>query len=694
MLSYYFIEENYMFYTPSNCLKSFGIAVAGLLLCQSTHPSSVSAAGHDGNTLQYLKSLSIEELLQAEITSVSKKTESLFTAAAAVTVITQEDIERSGARSIPEALRMVPGLDVSNIDASRYAIGARGFNEYFETKLLVLIDGRSMYTPLYSGVYWNSFDMVMQDIDRIEVIKGPGATVWGANAVNGVINIITKDSSETHGGLVSATVGNFDQPDISIRYGGEVGEKSDYRIYAKGYDRDNFDSIHTGDAYDSSKSLRTGFRVDHQHSVNDSLSFQGEIYDGEADAEVVLTGYLSPPFVRVTRDTETYTGGHLLGSWEHRISESANTTLQAYYDRSDRDSIVAEEERDTLDIDFKNQLLLWERHDVVWGAGYRWSKDNLKGSVTTAFSPESRTDELWSTFIQDDINVISDFAWVTLGTKLEHNDYTGFEVQPSIRFRLQPDPKQLIWAAVSRAVRTPSRAESDVEINLGAMGGENGGISVLRLEGSEELDSETLVAYELGYRWQPQHSLSFDIATFYNVYDEIRTIEPQGAPYFESNDMPVMVFPSEFDNKAEGDAYGLEVQSSWQPVDSLKLIGSYSFIDLDLTYKSSSVRAGRPYSNDDYAPSHQFQLRSYWDLTSDLALNSELYYESSIGDGAIDSYVRFDTQLSWQALDNLRLTLGGENLFGSSHQEFFNSQSNIVASEVPRTYWMKATCWF
>lgn len=683
-----------MFFSPVNCVKSFGIVVAGLLLSHAALPSSVSAAGHDGNALQYLKSLSIEELLQAEITSVSKKSESLFTAAAAVTVITQEDIERSGARSIPEALRMAPGLDVSSIDASRYAIGARGFNEYFETKLLVLIDGRSMYTPLYSGVYWNSFDMVMQDIDRIEVIKGPGATVWGANAVNGVINIITKNSSETHGGLVSATVGNFDQPDISVRYGGEIGEKSDYRIYAKGYDRSNFEGITSDDAYDSSKSLRTGFRVDHQQSVNDAVSFQGEIYDGEADAEVVLTGYLAPPFVRDTRDTETYSGGHLQGSWEHRISESANTTLQMYYDRSDRDNIVAVEERDTLDIDFKNQLLLAKRHDVVWGAGYRWSSDDLEGSVTTEFYPKSRTDELWSTFVQDDINVVSDLAWITLGTKLEHNDYTGVEVQPSIRFRLQPDPKQVIWAAVSRAVRTPSRAESDVEVNLGTMAGESGSLSVLRLEGSDNFDSETLVAYELGYRWQPKNSLSFDVATFYNNYDKIRTIEPKGAPYVDFSGLPVLVIPSEFDNEAEGDAYGLELQSSWQPIDSLKLIGSYSFIDLDLTYKPSSVRAGRPYSNDEFAPSHQFQLRSYWDLTSHLALNSEFYYVSSLGDGAIDSYLRFDTQLSWQALDNLRLTLGGENLFGSSHQEFFNSQSNIVASEVVRTYWLKATFWF
>ncbi|BHH82002.1 TonB-dependent receptor plug domain-containing protein [Desulforhopalus sp. 52FAK] len=684
-----------MRYKSVHYLMSFGAVAALSLVSQLVvMPANAAATGNDGDAIQYLKSLSIEDLLQAEITSVSKKTESLFTAAAAVTVITQEDIERSGARSIPEALRMVPGLDVSNIDASRYAIGARGFNEYFETKLLVLVDGRSMYTPLYSGVYWNSLDMVMQDIDRIEVIKGPGATVWGANAVNGVINIITKDSSETHGGMVSATVGNFDQPDISVRYGGAIGEKTDYRIYAKGYERSHFDGLTTDDANDASSSLRTGFRLDKQQSGDDTFSFQGEVFDGEADAEVVLTGYLSSPFVRITEATETYSGGHLLGSWEHRISETANTTVQIYYDRSDRDSIVATEKRDTLDFDFKNQLQLFDDHDVVWGAGYRWTQDELEGSVTTDFSPESRTDELWSTFIQDDINVVTDFAWVTLGTKLEHNDYTGFEVQPSIRFRLQPDPKQLIWAAVSRAVRTPSRAESDVEVNLGTTTDGKGNLAVLRLEGSDDFESETLIAYELGYRWQPQRSLSFDVATFYNDYDEIRTIEPQMSPYVDLDGIPVYVMPSEFDNKAEGESYGIEIQSTWQPIDSVKFIGSYSYIELELTHSSNSARAGQSFASEEYAPTHQFQLRNYWDLFPSLSLNSELYYVSSLGKGEIDSYLRFDTLLSWQALDNLGLTIGAENLFGSSHQEFFNSQSNIVASEVPRTYWMKATCWF
>ncbi|MFT5697447.1 MAG: iron complex outermembrane receptor protein [Desulforhopalus sp.] len=675
------------------CLESVRIAFVLLLASQISLSTTAYAVDGQEETLQYLKSLSIEDLLQAEITSVSKKAESLFTAAAAITVITQEDIERSGARSIPDALRMVPGLDVSSIDGSRYAIGSRGFNEYFETKLLVLIDGRSMYTPLYSGVYWNALDTVMPDIDRIEVIRGPGATVWGANAVNGVINIITKNSADTQGGIVSAIVGNYDQPDISTRYGGRLGEKTTYRIYAKGYDRSNFDGLASEDAHDSSRSLRTGFRLDSKQSADDTLSLQGEVYDGDADAEVVLTGYLQPPFVRTTKGTETFNGGHVLGLWEHKYSEHSNSALQLYYDRTERDSTVAQEVRDTLDLDFKNQLSLWRNHDIVWGAGYRWTQDDIDGTITTAFEPESKSDDVWSTFIQDDINIVDDFAWITLGTKLEHNDYSGFEVQPSVRFRLQPDPKQLIWAAVSRAVRTPSRAETDVAVNLGTMVDGQGNVGVQRLEGSDSFDSETLIAYELGYRWQVKQSLSFDIAAYFNDYDEIRTIEPQ-APYYELGVSPVLVIPAAFDNEAEGEAYGFELQSTWQPVESLKFIGSYSFIDLTLEHTSGSAHAGQPLTSEDYAPNHQFQLRNYWDLRSDLALNTEFYYVSDLGGGEIDSYFRIDMQLSWQALDNMRLTMGGENLFGPSHQEFFNARSNIVASEVPRTYWLKATFWF
>ncbi|PHR27091.1 MAG: TonB-dependent receptor [Desulfotalea sp.] len=676
------------------CKDSVGVALVFLLMSQIISPTAVSAVCCQRETLRYLKGLSFEDLLQAEITSVSKRSESLFTAAAAVSVITAEDIERTGVRSIPEALRMVPGLDVSSIDGSRYAIGSRGFNEYFETKLLVLVDGRTMYTPLYSGVHWNSLDIVMQDIKRIEVIRGPGATVWGSNAVNGVINIITKNSSDTQGGFLSVSIGNFDQPDVSARYGGTLNESVTYRLYAKGYDRAPFDGLETEDAHDSSRSLRAGFRIDSQPSSHNIMSLQGGGFDGEADFEAILTGYLSPPFIRTAGVTETYSGGHILGSWEHRFSDQSNTTLQVYYDRGDRNNVIFTEARDTIDIDFKNQLSIWDNHDIVWGAGYRWTHDDLQGTVTISFDPASNSDQLWSTFLQDDINIVDDFAWVTLGTKLEHNDYTGLEVQPSIKLRLQPTPNQLIWAAVSRAVRTPSRVEADVSVNLGTKVDGQGNLVVQRLEGSDSFDSEILIAYELGYRWRVRRSLSFDVTTYFNDYDKLRTLEPQNKTYYESGETAYLVMPARFENEAQGESYGIEIQSTWQPLDNLKFMGSYSYIDLNLDFKSGSALAGKKLKSGEYAPRHQFKLRYYWDLRPDISLNSELYYVSDIGAGEIDSYIRIDMQLSWQASDSLRFTLGGENLFGPTHQEFFNSLSNIVASEVPRIYWFKTTFWF
>ena len=282
-------------FTQSSCKGSFfpscNFIALSLLICSLAAPCHAQQTSMDSETLDYLKSLSIEDLLKTTVTSVSKKSESLFYTAAATTVITQEDIERTGARSIPEALRMVPGLDVASIDGSRYAIGSRGFNEVFETKLLVLIDGRSMYTPLFSGVNWQTLDTIMEDIERIEVIRGPGATVWGANAVNGVINIITKNSDDAQGTLISATVGNIEQPVVALRHGGRFSNSTSYRVYAKGFNRNNYEHLQGGNANDESRSLRTGFRMDSELSAHDTFSIQSEVYSGEADVEALLSTY-------------------------------------------------------------------------------------------------------------------------------------------------------------------------------------------------------------------------------------------------------------------------------------------------------------------------------------------------------------------------------------------------------------------
>ena len=682
-------------------------SVFSILLPLCTFGNSVAQTQQpEDATLLYLKGLSIEELLQTQITSVSKKSEQLFNVAAAVTVITQEDIERSGALNIPEALRLVPGLQVAQLDGSRYAISSRGFNEYFANKLLVLIDGRSVYTPLFSGVYWNAQDTMLEDVERIEVIRGPGATVWGANAVNGVINIITKNSEDTQGGLVTTKVGDYIQPEVSARYGGQIDDKTTYRIFAKGFHQKDYKDPEGGDARDAWESIRTGFRADRSHTDKDTLSFQAEVYDNEADIRSDLANIGTPGWTE-TNGTEKYNGGHVLTTWQHRFNDTSDIDLQFYYDYTWRDQVVAEESRDTIDLEFKHHWDPAGSHDIVWGLGYRWTSDDIDSTQYVSFDPDSRSDNLWSAFIQDDINLIPETFWITLGSKFEHNDYSGFEIQPSARARYKPTERQTIWGAVSRAVRTPSRAEHDFTAYLG-----NGSVNIMvpapsppfppgmtlpltvpanaYVYGTDDFDSEELIAYELGYRWQASDALSFDLATFYNVYDNLRTLE-DGSPIISLNP-PSVIIPAYVGNGLEGNTYGFELQGTWQATDTLKIIAAYSLIDFDLEYKDPALR-GNSISDEQLTPQQQFQIRSYLDLPHNLSLDAELYYVDKLEDRDIDSYLRFDLQLSWQAKDNFRVSVGAENLFDSGHQEFPERQ-DILPSEIPQQFWLKASYTF
>lgn len=645
-------------------------------------------------TLQYLKSLSIEELLQTQITSVSKKSEQLFNVAAAVTVITQDDIQRAGAQSIPEALRLAPGLQVAQIDSSRYAVSSRGFNEYFANKLLVLIDGRSVYTPLFSGVYWNAQDTMIEDIERIEVIRGPGATVWGANAVNGVINIITRNSADTQGGLLTATYGDYIKPLISARFGDRLDDQTTYRLFAKGFKRENFEKPDSDDdAHDAWESLRTGFRMDRRHTDRDTLSLQAEVYDNEADITSELPN-LTTTGRTTTEGTEDYNGGHLLATWEHRYSVKSTIDLQFYYDHTRRDQVVAEETRDTLDLEFKHHWDPDGAHDLVWGLGYRWTHDDIDGTTYVSFSPDSTHDDLFSAFLQDDLTIVDDTFWITLGSKVEHNDYSGFEVQPSLRLRYKPDERQILWAAVSRAMRTPSRSEQDFTAFLGNSTTVIGPPPTLVpisawLHGDDDFDSEELIAYEIGYRWQASDTLTFDLATFYNDYDDLRTID--AASPVITLFPPSVTLPSSLGNGLEGNTYGLELQTTWQATDRIRITAAYSLIEFDLNYKDPLLQDSG-FSEEELTPQQQFQLRGSLDLSHNLFLDTELYYVDELAD-RIDDYWRFDLQLSWQASENLRLTVAGENLFDSAHQEF-PVRDDVLPSEIPQQFWIKATYCF
>src|SRR4051812_6669490 len=458
--------------------------------------------------------MDLADLMKITVTSVSKRPEKLSDAAAAIYVITGEDIRRAGATSIPEALRLAPGLEVARQDSHTWAISSRGFNDEFANQLLVLIDGRSVYTPLFAGVYWDVQDLPLEDINQIEVIRGPGASLWGANAVNGVINITTKRARDTQGLLVTGGGGNEEIGFGSLRYGGKIGDDMFYRVYAKYLDRDDSALPNGSDANDNWSMWRGGFRWDWQATDENLLTLQGDIYTGELN-QTVLVPTLTAPFAEFLQDKVHVGGGNLLGRWNHRFSDSSELAFKAYYDRTERDRVVFSETRDTFDLDLQHRFQLGGWNDIIVGLGYNLTADSLDNTFAVSFDPRHRTDSLYSGFVQDEIELIQDQLRLTLGTKLEHNDYTGWEVQPNARLSWSITKKQTAWFAASRAISTPSRAEDDIRINRlaippGIVGPVPGLVSQF---GSRDMDSKELIAFELGYRIQPHERVTFDLAT-------------------------------------------------------------------------------------------------------------------------------------------------------------------------------------
>lgn len=631
-----------------------------------------------------LTEMTIEELMNIEITSVSKRPEKLSEVSAAVFVITNEDIRRSGATSIPEALRMAPGIEVARIDANKWAISSRGFSDLYSSKLLVLIDGRSVYSPLFSGVYWDVQDTLLEDIDRIEVIRGPGATIWGANAVNGVINIITRSAKYTQGWLVTAGAGTEEQGFTGLRYGGTSGEDSFYRVYAKYFNRDD-GTLPSGDeGSDEWDALRAGFRFDRQISDNNSFSVMGDIYDGDS-GQTLTTPDSNPLSMRTFEDTIKIRGGNILARLEHMISDGSEMALQLYYDRTERESNSLEEIRNTFDIDFNHCFPLGDRFDIIWGLGYRYTTDRTDGSFAVVYDRDSRHDDLFSAFIQGEITLVEERLSMICGSKFEHNDYTGFEYQPSLRFLWTPSDHHSIWTSVSRAVRTPARSNHDIRINTAILPGN----MVMSILGDNDFDSEELLAYELGYRFIPTDRISIDIAAFYNTYDNLMTNEP-GTPFFETNPAPPhLVIPLYMDNRMNGDTYGVEVAAKWAITDCWKIKAGYSFLQIQLHADASSGATG-PEDAEGNSPHNRFNLLSCLDLPYGLEFDQSLYYADNLPGMNVKNYIRVDVRLGWHPTDGIDLSICGQNLFDSRHPEFGDS-GGVTATEVERSVYGKVT---
>jgi iron complex outermembrane receptor protein len=639
---------------------------------QPAAPAARPAVEPNGTDLTQLP---LEDLMNVDVTSVSKKKQSIGDAPAAVSVISADDISRSGYSTIPDLLRLAPGVDVGQINSFTWGIGVRGLNDEFANKLLVLQDGRSLYTPLFGGVYWDTVDYVLEDLDRIEVIRGPGATLWGADAVDGVINITSKDSRDTQGWLLSLRGSNEDS-DFSVRYGGRLSDDTTYRVYLKAKYTNEFDDARGDSAGDDWYGLRGGFRIDKHPSDDDTFTLQGDVGDNRIRQPTVVT--LPGASVQtVTTMGRTDASGNLLGRWEHRSGDDSDFSLQVYYDYLKVDPQVYDYQQNTFDIDFHHRFKIGQGNEVSWGLGYRLIGSDISATPGLTGFPPTRNDNLFSAFVQDTLTLQPEKWFLTIGSKFEHNDYTGFEVEPSARLLWKPDKQNSVWAAVSRAVSTPSRVEENARVVY-----QTGGTGI-DLASNPNQKSEELVAFELGYRTQPVKDVSIDIAAFYNKYDRLRS-EHAGAPISISP----LIIPVTWENDVAGDTFGGEVSATVRLSETWRLQGSYSLLD---------ARFGSPDPGDlstasgyaGSAPRNQAQIHSYLDLTRDLQLNVGLSYVGRVPEFGVPAYVSTDLSLVWRPKDSLEFRAGVTNLFDNHHPEFGTSGGQEVAAETPRSVYVQ-----
>jgi iron complex outermembrane receptor protein len=604
-----------------------------------------------------------------EVTTVTANKSSVGKSAAAVFVVTSEMIRRSGATCIPECLRMVPGLQVAKVGSSQWAISSRGFNSGFSTELLVLIDGRTVYNPLFGGVFWDTEDVLLQDIERIEVIRGPGATIWGANAVNGVINVITKTAADTQGLQVIAGGGNQDKTISSIRYGGKIGENTDYRLYVKEIDQAAGFNPQQGGANDAWNQVRGGFRIDSQTpSKTDAFTLQGDIYTG-AFGQQTPTPLLTPPFVAVPSDTFHDGGGDVLGRWTHVVDENNTYFVQTYYDQMQRTSPFLDIRIDTWDIEFQQNLKHAGNRTFTWGAGYRLISDDYPSvDHFGSLNPQALTYDQANVFLQEETPLFRDDLKFTVGSKFMYYFFTGFEYQPSARLLWEIDDKQVLWGAVSRAVRTPVRIEEDANITLVAT--QNPTVFTLLEGAGRALNSEELTAFELGYRRQVNERLSFEVATFYNIYDNLITA-PEIA--FIPGVPPVVVAQNQ--NAQSAQTTGVELNGQWKIDEKWRLQGWYSFLYMQVHGPGGAQVQGN-------SPTNQAYLMSSWDLPCKFEVDLMPRYVQNLPTLNVPSYATMDARLGWRPNDSWEFSITGQNLLQSHHLEFVGQTTML--SEVNR----------
>jgi len=627
-----------------------GLSLAMVLSRASAQPFEFLSSAQPSRGTELIH-LTLEDLGKINVTSVSRKSESLSSAAAEIHVITSEEIRRSGVTLLPEALRMAPGLHVARPNSRQWAISSRGFNDTFTNKLLVLVDGRTIYTPLFSGVFWEETDTVLEDVDRIEVIRGPGAALWGANAVNGVINVITKTAKETQGTLISGGGGLEERGFGAVRYGGAVGTNTYYRVYGKYANHDEFNLRDGGGGADDNWWMsQTGFRLDWEPQEHNRLTLQGDYYYADLGARFFMHS-LTPPRLTPTSRRAKAEGANILGRWTHEFSAESDISVQMYYDRTDRESGVGREFRNTVDFDAHHRFQLSARQEMVWGGGCRYSIDELIESPDFQMRDPRAGLQLFNVFVQDEIAVVPDRLHFTLGTKLQHNDFTGLEFQPSGRIAWMPHLNHTVWGAVSRAVRTPSRTERDVSIFI-----DPGTVlpplpfpALVSIRGNPNFRSEDLIAYEIGYPLKLHPKLSLEFAGFYNDYDHLRGVVELPVE-MRLSPAPYLYVSATFGNKLSGQTLGGEVTATWQPADVWRMSGGYSYLEMSLDAGGATPSVTESIEEGGI-PHHQLFLRFETDLGRRIEWGIGLRYVDTLRTQTVDAYAELDTRLAWKPPD-------------------------------------------
>ena len=664
-------------------------------------PPALAVAGPGDDALF---DLSLDELLSLEVTSVSKKTQSIAEAAAPVFVITNEDIRRSGVSTVPDALRMVPGVQVAQVDANKWAISARGFSGRFANKLLVMMDGRSLYTPLFSGVFWDVQDVMLEDVDRIEVIRGPGSTLWGANAVNGVINIITKSAAATQGTLLSARVGDHEHGAAGLRFGDRLGELGHYRVYANYFDRDGNRLADTGrDAGDAWYQGRIGFRADLTPDSDNRVTIQGDAYRGES-GETMATPLLTPPYVEVADRDQPASGFNVLARWTRQVTDEDEFTLQTYFDRTRRTQHYLAEDRYTVDVDFDYRTQRFTGHDLLLGLGYRRTVDEIDNTDVISVIPDASAGELFSAFIQDDITLVPDRWSLILGSKFEHNDYTGFEYQPNVRLLWTPDERRSLWASATRSVRTPGRVDRHLRM-LNSVLAPGTAINpapfplAVYIQADDDNGSEVMTSYEAGFKFQANRDLAIDVAIFHSEYDNLRSFSAGGARCQPAGILPgclldpattALLADADFGAAGSGQAQGFELVADWRPQATWRLQAAYSYLDVD-TDSPDGVRVVEEAQRN---PQHQLSLRAGFSPRPDVDVDFWLRHmdDFAVSQLALDDYVELDSyteldmRIAWRPHEQAEIALVGRNLLDSQHVEFYSETSDLARVEIERSF--------